>query len=60
MEEVGSSWALKVKQLSQLLRGARSDEAHVVDLLEQLNEFSYPIQGLPSQVNTSGTDMRRV
>ena len=50
MEEVGSSWTLKAKQLSQLLRGARSDETHIVELLEQLNEFSYPVQGVASQV----------
>ena len=51
MEEVGSSWTLKAKQLSQLLRGARSDEMLIVELLEQLNEFSYPLQGLAAQVH---------
>ena len=50
MEEVGSNWTLKAKQLSQLLRGTRSDETHIVELLEQLSEFSYPIQGLATQV----------
>ena len=50
MEEVGSNWTLKAKQLSQLLRGTRSDETHIVELLEQLSEFSYPIQGLAIQV----------
>lgn len=50
MEEAGSSWTLKARQLSQLLRGTRSDETHIVELLQQLNEFSYPVQGLAPQV----------
>ena len=60
MEEAGSSWTVKAKQLSQLLRGASSDETHIVELLEELNEFSYPVQGVASQVNASKTDTRGV
>ena len=52
MEEVSSNWRLKAEQLSQLLRGSRSDDLHILELLEQLNEFTYPVQGLGPQVRS--------
>ena len=50
MEAASFEWTRKAGQLSLLLRSGRSDEKEVIELLEELSSFTYPVHGLNGEV----------